>query len=307
MSHQESKTLGWFRATTFVCIALAIAMMGPLVSQAETSDREALTASLRAAEVAFAKTVEDGDIEAFASFIAEDAVFSGSGKSFVGREAIVEAWSFFFAPESPKISWHPESVVLAPDGTIGANQGPYRVVHATEGGGSKATQGTFFSVWRRVDGEWKIILDNGTEAKPEPVTKKWEGAFEGLEWLEGRWVGEGFGGQAEETWSSPLGGAMTGSFRLVHGDSPSVYEFFTLAPVDGKLELRLKHFHGDMKGWEEKDEMVVFPFLAKGDDFLRLDGLRYFKDGDDGMRAEVDIERDGEIRTEKLSFKRAPM
>src|SRR5690606_30910946 len=53
-------------------------------------------------------------------------------------------------------------------------------------------------------------------------------------WLEGRWVGEGLGGAAEETYSPPAGGAMIGAFRSLKADGqPNFYEFVLLAEREG--------------------------------------------------------------------------
>jgi hypothetical protein len=57
------------------------------------------------------------------------------------------------------------------------------------------------------------------------------------------------------------GGVMTGTFRFLHEDKLEFSEIFQLAEHDGKWTLRRKHFHGDMKGWEEKDNFVEFPLV----------------------------------------------
>ncbi|RYY34034.1 MAG: hypothetical protein EOP59_16885, partial [Sphingomonadales bacterium] len=43
-------------------------------------------------------------------------------------------------------------------------------------------------------------------------------------WLAGRWVGEGLGGQVEESWSPAMGGQMAGHFTLVQDGKPVFYE-----------------------------------------------------------------------------------
>ena len=46
-------------------------------------------------------------------------------------------------------------------------------------------------------------------------------------WIEGTWVGDGFGGTSEEVWSAPSAdGTIMGSFRHFKGDgSLNFYEF----------------------------------------------------------------------------------
>ncbi|WP_437370237.1 DUF6265 family protein [Maribacter litoralis] len=79
-----------------------------------------------------------------------------------------------------------------------------------------------------------------------------------IEWLAGHWKGEAFGGIAEEIWSPPTDGTMMFSFRLIDKGAVSFYEFGHIIEVDGTLLLQLKHFDGDLGGWEQKDETVDF-------------------------------------------------
>jgi len=91
-------------------------------------------------------------------------------------------------------------------------------------------------------------------------------------WMEGHWKGEAFGGITEEIWSPPLGGSMMFSFKLVSKGKVQFYELGHIQQVDETLLLQLKHFHVDLKGWEEKDDTVDFKLV-------KIDGNRaYFDD-----------------------------
>lgn len=79
-----------------------------------------------------------------------------------------------------------------------------------------------------------------------------------IEWLAGHWKGEAFGGIAEEIWSPPTDGTMMFSFRLIDKGAVSFYEFGHIIEMDGTLLLQLKHFDGNLGGWEQKDETVDF-------------------------------------------------
>ena len=115
---------------------------------------------LRAAEIAFAATVADGDLEAFASFLDEDAVFVSTGV-LRGREAIVQAWSAFFAEGAPELTWAPEVVEVRPDG-LGLSRGPYTLTVTAPDGSTTSSSGSFTSIWRRgEDGAWKVLFDSG--------------------------------------------------------------------------------------------------------------------------------------------------
>ena len=116
---------------------------------------------LHAAETAFAKTMADRDHDAFASFIAEEAVFYGPNGEIRGKGAVVEAWRGFYEAKEAPFSWRPETVSVLDSGTLGLSSGP---VFDAEG---KQTS-TFTSVWRlTADGRWEIIFDKGGAYCPE--------------------------------------------------------------------------------------------------------------------------------------------
>ncbi len=133
-----------------ICAAIVLITM---TLPASAHDPAALEDSLRATETAFAATMADRDLEAFSSFLAEDAIFSSPRNLLRGREAIVEGWRpFFDGPDAP-FSWKPARVHVLDDGTIGGTTGP---VFNPAG----ETVGHFVSTWKRQsDGTWKIILD----------------------------------------------------------------------------------------------------------------------------------------------------
>jgi hypothetical protein len=87
------------------------------------------------------------------------------------------------------------------------------------------------------------------DAKPAATLKD-------VAWLEGKWTGTGLGGQAEDLWSSPASSAMPGIFRLVKEGKIVFYELMTMVEVEGSLELRLKHFHADLKGWGRRKAAI---------------------------------------------------
>jgi len=77
-----------------------------------------------------------------------------------------------------------------------------------------------------------------------------------VSWISGYWIGEAFGGHTEEVWTSPLGNSMMGVFKLVNNDTVEFYELCTISEENETLFFRLKHFHNNLKGWEEKDERL---------------------------------------------------
>lgn len=122
-------------------------------------------------------------------------------------------------------------------------------------------------------------------------------------WLAGQWSGEGLGSVAEETWLPPAGDAMAGVFRLVGENGVEFYEVVTLREVEGSLILQLKHFGPDLVGWEEREETVDFPLVARSDDTLWFDGLTMKRVSDDEMHIWVALGEEGQAEMEEALFR----
>jgi ketosteroid isomerase-like protein len=118
---------------------------------------EELARQVREAETAFAKTMADRDLEAFAKFIADDAVFFGQSAAFRGKAAVIESWKGLYQGENAPFSWRPENVEVTSSGTLAHSSGP---VFNPQG----KQFGTFNSIWRReADGTWKVVFDKGCD------------------------------------------------------------------------------------------------------------------------------------------------
>ena len=68
---------------------------------------------------------------------------------------------------------------------------------------------------------------------------------------------------------------MVGTFRMVKDGKLVFSEFFTLSKQAGKIAIRLKHFGGEFKGWEEKDKFVEFPLIKVEGKTAWFGGLTY--------------------------------
>ena len=129
--------------------------------------------------------------------------------------------------------------------------------------------------------------------KPEELLQK-------CAWIAGSWSGEALGGQFEETWNRPSGPGMMGMFKLVRDGKVSFYELLTIVPKENSLVLRLKHFDGSLKGWEEKDESQEFPFVSANRKEVRFKGLVFKRVSRNEMQIVVQTKSGDE--TQELVF-----
>ena len=123
-------------------------------------DPVALEDQLRAAETAFAAAFETGDMDAFAGFLSDDAIFLSGENPLRGKEAITAAWTRLRGTgETPPFNWRPDRVAVEAGGLYGQSTGP---VQTPDG----RWVATFVSTWRRTPEGWKILLDLGPDCPP---------------------------------------------------------------------------------------------------------------------------------------------
>ena len=141
-------------------LLIALAATGSLGACAElrrAPEAGATVDSLRAAETAFAATMAARDLDAFATHIADDAVFINGGKPLRGKAAIVEHWRRFYSGPRAPFSWKPEIVEVLGSGRLGYSEGP---VADPDG----VVVARYASTWRLdAAGAWKVVFDNGSE------------------------------------------------------------------------------------------------------------------------------------------------
>ena len=131
-------------------------------------------------------------------------------------------------------------------------------------------------------------------------------SLEDFAWLAGRWTGDGLGGRTEELWAPPDGGAMVGVFRLIRDGEPVFYEMLTIADFGEGFAMRLKHFHPDMKGWEEREKFVEFRYIGVIDGVVHFQGLAFRPDNDQEMTIFLALRQGGQVREHTFRMKRAP-
>lgn len=126
-----------------------------------------------------------------------------------------------------------------------------------------------------------------------------------ISWLAGSWSGTGLGGVSEENWGKPADGAMIGTYRLIVDGKTVFYEFMLLTETEGTLILRLKHFHPNFVGWEEKDKSVDFKFVKMDGQRAYFSGLTFERKNSKELNIFLALrQKDGQVREEVFKMKR---
>ena len=79
------------------------------------------------------------------------------GQVVQGSESIIGLMGPAFAAEGYSLVWEPDLARSSQDGTLGLTSGRYT---STSPDGT-VSHGRYASVWKRVDGQWRVTLDTG--------------------------------------------------------------------------------------------------------------------------------------------------
>ena len=98
---------------------------------------------------------------AFVEYAADDAVMFRAGVGPIrGRAAIGEA---FAGSETDTLAWAPEVAEVAASGELAYTWGWYTFTASS----GRVSTGNYVSIWRRIDGRWRYVIDLGVPA-PKP-------------------------------------------------------------------------------------------------------------------------------------------
>jgi ketosteroid isomerase-like protein len=140
-------------------VLLGAAVLASAAEPERVERLQQLANEVSAAERDFARTMADRDLEAFAGFVAQDAVFRSGEELLIGRGAVVEGWRARFKPGPAPFSWEPDRVTVADSGATALSSGPVRDPDGR-------IVGRFTTIWHREaapDGSsrWRVIVDQG--------------------------------------------------------------------------------------------------------------------------------------------------
>jgi ketosteroid isomerase-like protein len=112
---------------------------------------------LRDADTDFAKQTAARGLEGWMSFFAPDATIIHDGQTVTGTQALRAFYAPIFANKNFSLAWKPTHAEASADGTLGYTYGTYEAKN-----GDASSHGMYTTVWRRVNGQWKVVLDLGS-------------------------------------------------------------------------------------------------------------------------------------------------
>ncbi len=142
---------------------LVLAILLPSCTSAAV-DPAAERAAIMEADRAFARETAARGVEGWLDYHLEDAhnVLS-SGPVVVGHAAIRERMTASLADTTQFFAWEPVFAEVAADGSLGFTYGDWST---TDGATDSVTsKGRYLTVWKKLNGEWKVTADIGNDAR----------------------------------------------------------------------------------------------------------------------------------------------
>ena len=129
----------------------------------QTSNPEKLQQELKAVEQSFsAASAKKGFYHAMLDVAADDIALFSTGDTVVRdisfiREKISKYPDGTKAPF--KITWEAEKIDVAASGDLGYTYGWFTMTEKDSSGNEKISRGLYSSVWKKINGEWKLVMD----------------------------------------------------------------------------------------------------------------------------------------------------
>lgn len=138
-------------------------------SAAASTDHSADTRTIVALDSGWMRNVMAKNVDSLMTYYTPDAVSYGFGAPATGTDQIRSLYTEMVKSTvtDPKINSN--TVRYSDDGTMAYDHGTYSMTIAAPGGKPSAEGGAFLNVWKRTDGQWKLVAEMST---PVAVPKK---------------------------------------------------------------------------------------------------------------------------------------
>jgi ketosteroid isomerase-like protein len=126
----------------------------------EASQRSLWEQELRAADIDFCRETTSRRLDGWMDFFADDAAILHDGITVAGKAELRKYYEPIFANKDFVLTWAPTHVEASRDGSLGYTYGSYEAKNSAE-----KTHGMYITIWRRIAGQWKVIMDTGSMAR----------------------------------------------------------------------------------------------------------------------------------------------
>jgi uncharacterized protein (TIGR02246 family) len=158
--------------SSLVIIGLTLACQQP--PPPSPPDTRADERAIREADAAWSKAAAAKDVEAYLSFLAEDAlVLPPNAPMQTGKESMRRGLSEEMANPGYAISWQASRAEASRGGDLAYTVGTYQFTMTGPKGKPVTDRGKYVTIWRKQsDGKWKVVADIFNSDLPVPGAAK---------------------------------------------------------------------------------------------------------------------------------------
>lgn len=134
---------------------------------AAASDHSADRAAILAADSAWLRHVVAKNVDSLMTYYAPDVVSYGFGAApATGLDQLRASYTEMVksAVSNPKVT--PGPVNFSDDGTMAFDHGIYTLTVTPPGGKTSTDTGGYLNVWKKMDGQWKMVAEMSTPVTP---------------------------------------------------------------------------------------------------------------------------------------------
>ncbi len=122
-------------------------------------DARTIEQEIRELDKKWVGAVVRGDVATIVDFYAADGAFlMPNAPPAEGREAIAEAWKGLISLPNLSLNIRSTRIDVAASGDLAADIGTYDLAFSGEDGRIR-DEGKYVVVWKKVNGEWKVLAD----------------------------------------------------------------------------------------------------------------------------------------------------
>ncbi len=145
----------------FIFLAAFSALSGPQSPRPNSTTVSPGVAEqqLLAADIEFCKQTAARRLDGWMDAFAPDAAVMHDGMTVNGTQALRQYYEPVFANKEFTLTWTPTKAEASKDGTVGYTYGTYEAKR-----GDHVSHGMYLTIWRKVNGKWKVVMDTGSAA-----------------------------------------------------------------------------------------------------------------------------------------------
>ena len=172
------RTMHLGRLAAIACVIGACAKANPTADTASPAaaaapmDHSADERTIIALDSGWIRNVMAKNVDSLMTYYAPDAVSYGFGPPANGTDQIRASYTAMVKSTMTDPKLNSNTIKFSNDGSMAFDHGTYTMTITPPGGKPSTETGGYLNVWRKIDGQWKLVAEASAPVPPTPPTKK---------------------------------------------------------------------------------------------------------------------------------------